>query len=141
MRPKSKWSCFNIFNFFRQISKGLKVCSISWKLRWFRGKFGYKVEKILKGSLNSIPSPSSSVKIQIMCGKVCSRSKGKTLLGIFNKLFVFKSLSTKPSIVCLMYSMSTLVLPLHFKKTFPPIIWIFTEGKGDGIESWIVDTF
>ena len=30
-----------------------------------------KVEKILKGSLNSIPSPSRSVKIQIMSGKVC----------------------------------------------------------------------
>ena len=30
-----------------------------------------KVEKILKGSLHSIPSPSPSVKIQIMGGKVC----------------------------------------------------------------------
>ena len=31
-----------------------------------------KVEKILKGSLDSIPSPSPSVKIQIMgAGKVC----------------------------------------------------------------------
>ena len=27
------------------------------------------------------------------------------------------------------------VLPLHLKQTFPPIIWIFTEGEGDGIES------
>ena len=27
------------------------------------------------------------------------------------------------------------VLPLHLKQTFPPKIWIFTEGKGDGIES------
>ena len=32
-------------------------------------KIGSKVEKILKGSLNSIPSPSPSVKIQIMGGK------------------------------------------------------------------------
>ena len=32
-----------------------------------------KVEKILKGSLDSIPSPSPSVKIQIMGGKVCLR--------------------------------------------------------------------
>ena len=23
--------------------------------------------------------------------------------------------------------------PLHLKQTFPPTIWIFTEGKGDGI--------
>ena len=44
----------------------------------------YKVEKILKGSLDLISSPS--VKIQIMGGKVCLRRKSKTLLGIANKL-------------------------------------------------------
>ena len=27
------------------------------------------------------------------------------------------------------------VLPLCLKQTFPPIIWIFTEGEGDEIES------
>ena len=43
------------------------------------------VEKILKGSLNSIPSPSPSVKIQIMGGKVGLRCKGKTLLGVVKK--------------------------------------------------------
>ena len=31
--------------------------------------------------------------------------------------------------------MSSNVLPLYLKQTFPPIIWIFTKGKGDGIES------
>ena len=41
-----------------------------------------KVEKILKGSLNLIPSPSISLKIQIMDGKVCLRCKGKTLLDV-----------------------------------------------------------
>ena len=46
----------------------------------------FKVKNILKGSLDLISSPSPSVKIQIMGGKVC-------------------------------------------------IIWIFTEGEGDGIES------
>ena len=45
-----------------------------------------KVEKFLKGSLDSIPSPS--VKIQIMGGKVCLRCKGKTLLGWKQKKFV-----------------------------------------------------
>ena len=35
-----------------------------------------KVEKILNGSLDLIPSPSPSVKIQIMGGKVCLRCKG-----------------------------------------------------------------
>jgi hypothetical protein len=42
-------------------------------------EFG-KVEKILKGSLDSISSPSPSVKIQIKGGKVCLRCKVKTLL-------------------------------------------------------------
>ena len=53
--------------------------------------FYSKIEKILKGSLDSIPLPSPSVKIQIMGRKVCLRCKGKTLLG------VFKSLLTSPS--------------------------------------------
>ena len=56
-----------------------------------------KVEKTLKGSLDLIPSPSLLVKIQIMSGKVCLRCKGKTMLGVVNKLFVFKSLLTSPS--------------------------------------------
>ena len=50
-----------------------------------------KVEKILKGSLDLIPSPSPSVKIDIMGGKVCLRCKGKTLLGDVNKLLKTKS--------------------------------------------------
>ena len=56
-----------------------------------------KVEKILKGSLDLIPSPSLSVKIQIMGRKICLRCKGKTLLGDVNKLFVLKSLLINPS--------------------------------------------
>ena len=47
------------------------------------------------------------------------------MLGDVNKLFVFKSLLTKPSNV----------MPLHLKQTFPPIIWIFTKGEGDWMES------
>ena len=45
-----------------------------------------KVENILNASMDLIPSPSPSVKIQIMGGKVCLMCKGKTLLGIVNKL-------------------------------------------------------
>ena len=71
-----------------------------------------KVERFLKGSLDSIPSPSPSVKIQIMGGKVCSRCKGKTLLGVVNKLLKTKSLLTSPSNV----------LPYYLKETFQPII-------------------
>ena len=47
------------------------------------------------------------------------------MLGDVNKLFLFKRLLTTPSND----------LPLHLKQPFPPIIWIFTEGEGDGIES------
>ena len=57
----------------------------------------FKIEKLLKGSLDLIPSPSPSVNIQIMGGKVCLRCKGKTLLGVVNKLLKTKSLLTSPS--------------------------------------------
>ena len=53
-----------------------------------------KVEKIKEDSLDLIPSPSLSVKIQILGGKVCLRCKGKTLLCIVNKLLKAKSLLT-----------------------------------------------
>ena len=33
------------------------------------------------------------------------------------------------------------VLPLHLKQTFPPMIWIFTEGEGDGIKSKLLLKF
>ena len=56
-----------------------------------------KVEKILKGILVSISSPSPSVKIQIMGGKFCLRCRGKTLFGVVNKLLKAKSLLTSPS--------------------------------------------
>ena len=39
-----------------------------------------KVENILKASLDLISSPSPSVKIQIMGGKVYLKFNGKTLL-------------------------------------------------------------
>ena len=57
-----------------------------------------KVENMLKGSLDSIPSPSPSVKIQIMGVKVCLWCKGKTLLGS-------NSLLTSPSNVLPYYPM------------------------------------
>ena len=49
---------------------------------------------------------------------------GKFTWGNKGKHFVIKSLFTTPSNV----------LPLQLKQTFPPIIWIFTEGERDGIE-------
>ena len=48
-----------------------------------------KVEKILKGSLGSIPSPLPSVKIQVMGGKVCLRCNAWRCQQTFeNKKFV-----------------------------------------------------
>ena len=44
-----------------------------------------------------VPSPSPSLKIQIMGGKVGLGCKSKTLLGFVNKLFRLKSLLTTPS--------------------------------------------
>ena len=54
-----------------------------------------KVEKIIKGSLDSIPSPSEN--IQIMGRKVYLRCKAETLLGVVNKVFKTKCLLTSPS--------------------------------------------
>ena len=53
------------------------------------------------------------------------------MLGDVNKHFVFKILWTAPSNVLL----------LHLKQTFPPIVWIFTDGEGDGIESRLSSHF
>ena len=60
-----------------------------------------------------------------MSEKVCLRGKGKTLLGVANKLLKTKSLLSSPSNV----------LPLHLNQTLLPMIWIFIEGEGDGIQS------
>ena len=79
-----------------------------------------KLKKIYEHSLDLIPSPSPSVKSQIFGIKVYHRWWGKTWLGDINKLFVFKSLLTRPRNV----------LSLHLKQTFPPIIWTFIEGDG-----------
>ena len=50
----------------------------------------FKIEKIKEDSLDSISSPSPSVEIQIMGGKVGLSCKGKTLLGFDNKLLFNK---------------------------------------------------
>ena len=72
------------------------VSYLEWEVS-FAPNWIDKVEKISKGSLDLIPSPSPSVKIQIMGGKVCLMCKGKTLLRIVNKLLKTKSLLTSPS--------------------------------------------
>ena len=64
-----------------------------------------KVEKILWCSLDLTPSPSPSVKIQIMGGKVSLRCKDKTLLGVVNKHLKTKRVWTVPSNVLPYYLM------------------------------------
>ena len=75
-----------------------------------------KVENIWEDSLDSIPSPSPSVKIQNIGGKVYFRQ--------------FKSLLTTPSNV----------LTLHLKQIFLLIIWIFTKVM-DGIQAIFLNIF
>ena len=64
-------------------------------MEFFKVNGLFKVEKILKGRLDLIPSPS--VKIQIMGGKVYFKCKSKTLMGDVNKLLKTKSLLTSRS--------------------------------------------
>ena len=47
-----------------------------------------KIENIFKGILD--------IQIQIMDGKVCLRCKGKTLLGVVNKLLNMKVMGLNP---------------------------------------------
>ena len=68
-----------------------------------------KLENILKGSLDSIPSPSPSDENSNYGRERC---EGKTMSGVVNELLNTNNLLTMPSNV----------LPLHLNKTFPPII-------------------
>ena len=67
--PLGKGNMHLTFDFFSQIRPARKELDEP-KLK------SLKVEKILRGSLDFIPSPSPSVKIQIMGGKVCLRCEG-----------------------------------------------------------------
>ena len=58
-----------------------------------------------------------------MGGKVCLRRKGKKMLGIVNKILVFKIFLTTSSNTNFAFTL------------FSPIIWIFAESEGDGIKS------
>ena len=97
----------------KMISKHLRFTSLffSISIHWRENTAAWKVEKILKGSLDLIPSPS--VKIQILGGKVCLRRKGKTLLDIVNKLWKTKSLLTSPSNVLPQVNFPTTNLNFH----------------------------
>ena len=65
------------------IAEHTKAREEATKVRYF----SIKVEKKLKDSLDSIPSPSPSAKIQIIGGKVCLRCKGCCQQTFENKKF------------------------------------------------------
>ena len=72
--------CFKFLLIFPQVLDSSTVeiaelAEISWIIsKWLELKlYGCKVEKIYEDSLDSIPSPSPSVKIQIIGGKVYLR--------------------------------------------------------------------
>ena len=52
----------------------------------------------------------------------------QNIAGWCNKLFVFKTL----------WTMTSNIFAIHLNQTFLPIIWIFTEGEGDGIKPRIL---
>ena len=109
-------------NYFKKVGEKLdeiSFCQNIWiKSGWKDTRF--KVKNILKDNLDSFPSPS--VKIQII--------GGKNFAGWCQQTFCFQNILTMPKNV----------LPLYLKQTFPPIIWIFTEVEGDGID-WIQANF
>ena len=101
MTSAKKWSNLQKFNSWNEIEQYLDVSNFKYlskvqinelprtqntKLPSAKWPFLYKVkvEKILKGSLDSIPSPSPSVKIQFMVGIAghCQQTFG-------NKKFVY----------------------------------------------------
>ena len=63
--------------------------------------------------------------------------KFKLVAGMFNWGNKAKHLSTCQQSFCFqsLLTAASNVLPLHLKQTFPPIIWLFTEGEGDRTES------
>ena len=74
--------------------------------------------------MDSIPSPSPSEKIQIICGKVYLR---QNIAGGCQQPFCFQKF----------VDISQQCFALLPQGNFLQIIWIFTEGEGDGIESML----
>ena len=111
------WACCwafilkNLKN-FKYFWKTPKNTQKIWKLLWI------KEENISEDSLHL------QWKFELLPESLLEVIK-QNIVGWCQQTFFFKSLLTMPSNV----------LSLHLKQTFPPIIWIFTEGEGDGIKS------
>ena len=70
------------------------------------------------------PITSTFSDIQIIAGKFIIEVIRQNIAGERQRFFCFQKLVDNASNV----------LPYYLKKTFSSIIWIFTEGEGDGIE-------
>ena len=99
-----------ILIFFCFIS--VKKAALSYEVSFFL-HYGWFFQNLGKEAVWTFMHTTVAKNMSLSLKKLCQQ------------LFVFKSLLTSPSNV----------LPLHLKQTFPPMIWIFTEGEGDGIES------
>ena len=104
------------------------TCNPNSTMRW-NLFLDSKLENILKGSLDSIPSPSTA-KIQIMDRKVCLRCKDKTLLGVVNSLLKTESLLTLPRSL----SLSKCLSQVKFSQNttiYPKLLYICSISNMD----------
>ena len=113
-----KYVLTNLFFFFGFLHYTLLHLLVGWKLAYLMSQPRKRIRQTvfrLKTCPQCTSNPVGKIRIldfyhfQLcpslwkMGGKVCFRCKGKTLLGIVNKLFVFKSLLSTPSNVLPLY--------------------------------------
>ena len=104
----------------------LKPCTFIRHLFYTFGTQDYQSRKDLRIAWIWSHHLYLQLKFILLAGKLKWVNKAKLCwVNKLYKLFVFKSLLTTP----------TNVLPLHLNQTFLHIIWSFTKGEGDGIES------
>ena len=89
-------------------------------------KFIHKVEKILKGSLDLIPSPSSSVKVQIVDRKVFLRWRAKHCWALSKNLWKQKVCWCLPAMFCLVISSKL------FRRSFEFSLKVKVMGSNPG---------
>ena len=96
----------------------------------------FKVERILKDSLDSIPSSSPSAKIQIMGGKISLSCIGKTLLGIVN--FPANNLNLHSRWRWWDWIQDIFLNLFYFKKTHVWIFWNSDKSYMNHREIWVI---
>ena len=112
-----------IFAYFYEVNT---KCYSYKKHKKFMNSKTHKVEKILKGSLDSIPSPSPSVKSQIMGGKFAWGVKAKHCCTLSTNFWKQKFCWHQPAMFCLYTSskLSTHNLNFHWRWRWWDWIWV-----------------